>query len=109
MLVVIGTPAMVKETVTSLERRMSSGTATPGTMSGAGVIPLHRSSPSSAERTDANNPLTRLPIHQGRPLARPETSTDTRAELSGGRSIDDGIRDTAPDIDTSVNVTGSTP
>src|SRR4029079_13325392 len=108
-LVVMPTPSIVSETVTSVVRRSSSGTATPGTMNGASNIPPDRVRPSTDDLTEGNRLFTRVLIHLWRPPGTPEIMTDTRSVLSGSTVTGPGNWVIAPETARSVNVTGVTP
>src|SRR5262245_17496010 len=98
MLVDTATPATVIVRLTSLGRRMSSGTATPGTVTSAGEL-AGRSTPSIAESACGNASLLRVATHHGRTEPSSETATSSRTLLSGGTATGFISRCAAPETD----------
>src|SRR5438477_310497 len=82
-LVVRVVPAIDSVTVTSLVRRMSSGSATPGTARYAGMGPSC-ASPFNGDDRDSNRSFLRGPIHHGFASASPVMVPYTRIALSAG-------------------------
>src|SRR5471032_2256289 len=107
-LVEMVTPAIVRITLTSLVRRISSGREMPGTVTSPRTV-AGCSMPSTADSKGGNASLARVATHHGLAFPSHEALRIRRTLLSGGMTIGVVSRSDAPGRNTGSSETGAVP